>query len=184
MPFTSITRRSGRRPPSRWSTLLVRSACGAGILAVAGGLAGCGEPSAEGAGLAVRPRIVVADPSLVADAGTSATADPAVAFSTDAANPATTPARPVHALAHPTPAPTMRVRGPRPSDLPKPPPRSAGLTSPSASDPYPSARVKGATAVCGDGSWSRATNRAGACATRGGVHWWTGNLGAAGPGGH
>jgi serine/threonine-protein kinase len=184
MPFTSITRSSGRRPPSRWSALLVRSACGAGILAVAGGLAGCGEPSADGAGQATRPRIVVADTSLSADAGTAPAAGPAVAVSTDAANAATTPSRPLHAPAHPTPVPTMRVRGPRPSDLPKPPPRSTGVTSPSASDPYPSARVKGATAVCADGSWSYTADRAGACATRGGVHWWTGNLGATGPGGH
>jgi hypothetical protein len=122
---------------------------------------------------------VVADPSLSADASTSPTAGPAVAFSTEAANPATIPGRPLHALAHPTP---VRVRGP--SDLPKPPPRSTGVTSPSASDPYSAARVKGATAVCADGSWSRATNRAGACVARGGVHRWTGNLGAAGPGGH
>jgi hypothetical protein len=183
MPFTWITRSSGRRPPS-WNTLLLRCACAAGILAVAGGLAGCGEPSADGAGQATRPRIVVADPSLPADARTSPTDDPAVALSTDAPNLATSPARPLHALAHPTPVPTMRVRGPRPSDLPKPPPRATGVTSPSASDPYPAARAKGAAAVCADGHWSYSTNRASACATHGGAHWWTGNLGAAGPGGY
>jgi hypothetical protein len=27
-------------------------------------------------------------------------------------------------------------------------------------------------------------SRAGTCSGHGGVHWWTGNVGAAGPGGH
>ena len=42
----------------------------------------------------------------------------------------------------------------------------------------------GATAVCADGSWSFSAHRSGTCSHHGGVHWWTGNLGAAGPGGH
>jgi hypothetical protein len=179
MPFTSIARRSGRRSPLGWSTLLVRSACGAGIprrrprpRGLWRALRGRRRPGGEAAHRGCRPEPL---------RGCQHVSDrrPGGRLLHRAANPATIPGRPLHALAHPTP---VRVRGP--SDLPKPPPRSTGVTSPSASDPYSAARVKGATAVCADGSWSRATNRAGACVARGGVHRWTGNLGAAGPGGH
>jgi hypothetical protein len=38
--------------------------------------------------------------------------------------------------------------------------------------------------VCADGTWSFSKNRSGTCSSHGGVHWWTGNLGPAGPGGH
>jgi serine/threonine-protein kinase len=67
-----------------------------------------------------------------------------------------------------TPAPT------------KPPP----AVQPTAYDPYPSAKAAGASAVCADGTWSYSKNRSGTCSKHGGVHWWTGNLGPAGPGAH
>jgi serine/threonine-protein kinase len=53
-----------------------------------------------------------------------------------------------------------------------------------ATDPYPAATAAGATAVCADGSWSFSKSRSGTCSQHGGVHWWTGNLGPAGPGAH
>lgn len=51
-------------------------------------------------------------------------------------------------------------------------------------NPYPDATAKGASAVCADGTYSYSKNRSGTCSSHGGVHWWTGNLGAAGPGAH
>jgi uncharacterized protein DUF3761 len=51
-------------------------------------------------------------------------------------------------------------------------------------DPYAAATAAGATAVCADGTWSYSQHRSGTCSSHGGVHWWTGNLGAAGPGAH
>ena len=51
-------------------------------------------------------------------------------------------------------------------------------------DPYAAATAAGATAVCADGTWSYSKNRSGTCSSHGGVHWWTGNLGPAGPGAH
>lgn len=51
-------------------------------------------------------------------------------------------------------------------------------------DPYAAATAAGASAVCADGSWSYSKNRSGTCSSHGGVHWWTGNLGPAGPGAH
>jgi Protein of unknown function (DUF3761) len=51
-------------------------------------------------------------------------------------------------------------------------------------DPYAAATAAGATAVCADGTWSYSQHRSGTCSSHGGVHWWTGNLGPAGPGAH
>jgi len=53
-----------------------------------------------------------------------------------------------------------------------------------APDPYAAATAAGATAVCADGTWSYSKTRSGTCSHHGGVHWWTGNLGPAGPGAH
>jgi hypothetical protein len=58
------------------------------------------------------------------------------------------------------------------------------VNPPAAQDPYPAATAAGATAVCADGTWSFSQNRSGTCSHHGGVHWWTGNLGPAGPGAH
>jgi Protein of unknown function (DUF3761) len=38
--------------------------------------------------------------------------------------------------------------------------------------------------VVADGTYSFSQHRSGTCSDHGGVHWWTGNLGAAGPGAH
>src|SRR5487761_1407189 len=70
-----------------------------------------------------------------------------------------------------------------------PTPRAAPITKAHASnappqDPYAAAKAAGASAVCADGSWSFSQNRSGTCSHHGGVHWWTGNLGPAGPGAH
>jgi serine/threonine-protein kinase len=51
-------------------------------------------------------------------------------------------------------------------------------------DPYAAAKAAGASAVCADGTWSYSKTRSGTCSRHGGVHWWTGNLGPAGPGAH
>ncbi len=40
----------------------------------------------------------------------------------------------------------------------------------------------GATAVCNDGTWSYSQTRSGTCSYHGGVYWWTGKVGSAGPG--
>ena len=46
------------------------------------------------------------------------------------------------------------------------------------------AKAAGATAICADLTWSFSPSRSGTCSKHGGVHWWTGNVGASGPGGH
>ena len=51
-------------------------------------------------------------------------------------------------------------------------------------NPYAAATAAGASAVCADGTWSYSQHRSGTCSSHGGVHWWTGNLGAARPGAH
>ena len=51
-------------------------------------------------------------------------------------------------------------------------------------DPYAAATAARAAAVCADGTWSFSAQRSGTCSYHGGVHWWTGNLGPAGPGSH
>jgi len=62
------------------------------------------------------------------------------------------------------------------------PPVPPAVTPPA--DPYAAAKAAGASAVCADGTWSFSQHRSGTCSSHGGVHWWTGNLGAAGPGAH
>jgi hypothetical protein len=80
------------------------------------------------------------------------------------------------------PAPTS-VRSPTPS--PAAPAVAAPVAAPAAAqEPYAAAKAAGATAVCADGTLSFSQNRSGTCSHHGGVHWWTGNLGPAGPGAH
>jgi len=74
-----------------------------------------------------------------------------------------------------SPSPVAHVAKPTPKPKPKPKP---------VTDPYAAATAAGASAVCADGTWSYSQNRSGTCSHHGGVHWWTGNLGAPGPGGH
>ena len=72
----------------------------------------------------------------------------------------------------------VAVVTPSPAAAPVPP-----VVAPPA-DPYAAAKTAGASAVCADGTWSYSQHRSGTCSSHGGVHWWTGNLGAAGPGAH
>jgi len=82
--------------------------------------------------------------------------------------------------ATPSPAPTET---PAPAPVVVQPPVAAQAPPPNA-DPYPAATAAGASAVCADRTWSYSKTRSGTCSSHGGVHWWTGNLGAAGPGAH
>jgi serine/threonine protein kinase, bacterial len=78
----------------------------------------------------------------------------------------------------------------RPSPSPAPPPAAAAtavpapVVAPPPQDPYAAATAAGASAVCADGTLSFSKTRSGTCSHHGGVHWWTGNLGPAGPGAH
>ena len=79
--------------------------------------------------------------------------------------------------ATPTAPSAQASPGPRtglpPADAPAPAP---------ADDPFPDATAAGATAVCVDGTWSFAHGGE-VCTYHGGVLWWTGRFGPAGPGG-
>jgi hypothetical protein len=91
---------------------------------------------------------------------------------------------PIPAAATPpasTHVPTVPEATP-PVDLATEPPTAT--EAPAPTDPYAAAKAAGATAVCADGSWSNSKTRSGTCSGRGGVHWWTGNVGAEGPGDH
>jgi serine/threonine protein kinase, bacterial len=90
-------------------------------------------------------------------------------------NPATSPATATTAAAA-SPTPVLAI-------VVKPSPVAAPVVAPPA-DPYAAPTAAGASAVCADGTWSYSKNRSGTCSSHGGVHWWTGNLGAAGPGAH
>ena len=82
----------------------------------------------------------------------------------------------------PTPSPSAAATlapAPVPAPAPPPPPPPAP-----AQDPYAAATAAGASAVCADATWSYSKTRSGTCSHHGGVHWWTGNLGPAGPGAH
>jgi hypothetical protein len=77
----------------------------------------------------------------------------------------------------------------QPSATPKPATPKPATPKPVAPKPTPTdanaaAKAAGATAICADGTWSFSKTRSGACSQHGGVHWWTGNVGAAGPGAH
>jgi hypothetical protein len=88
-------------------------------------------------------------------------------------------------VASPSPSPS-----PKPSPTPPPAPAAvataapAPVVAPPPQDPYAAATAAGASAVCADGTLSYSKTRSGTCSHHGGVHWWTGNLGPAGPGAH
>jgi serine/threonine-protein kinase len=99
------------------------------------------------------------------------------------------------ATAAPQSSPTSAVPPAQPKQSPSPSPRAQITPSPKPKPvvaptpkpvpgPYAAAKAAGATAVCADGTWSYSQHRSGTCSHHGGVHWWTGNLGAPGPGGH
>jgi hypothetical protein len=89
------------------------------------------------------------------------------------------------ATAEPTLAPTHEP-APEPTAKATPRPTIFRLPTiaPLPADPTAAAKAAGATAICADGTWSYSAHRSGTCSHHGGVHWWTGNLGPAGPGGH
>ena len=100
----------------------------------------------------------------------------AVAATTATGAPATSaPATTIPVSTEPPAAPPGAVSTPAP-----PPPTQAAASQ----DPYAAATAAGASAVCADGTWSYSQNRSGTSSHHGGVHWWTGNLGPAGPGAH
>jgi hypothetical protein len=139
------------------------------LMIVVGLLAACGDqattPPQSGASApaAVVASALASTPLAVSTLTPSATKKP-----TPKATPKATPRPTARPTARPTPRPTPRV-------TPTP-------TGPY--DPYPAATKAGATAVCADGTLSYSANRSGTCSHHGGVHWWTGNLGPAGPGNH
>jgi serine/threonine-protein kinase len=103
-------------------------------------------------------------------AATEVSSSPSAAVRSPSPKPTPTPSPSASALASPLPSPT---------------PQAPATSAPAASsDPYPAATAAGASAVCADGSWSFSKTRSGTCSGHGGVHWWTGNLGPAGPGAH
>jgi serine/threonine-protein kinase len=89
--------------------------------------------------------------------------------------------------ASPSPSP-LASPSPSPSPTPPTPPVAvataapAPVVAPPPQSPYAAATAAGASAVCADGTWSYSKTRSGTCSSHGGVHWWTGNLGPAGPG--
>jgi len=116
------------------------------------------------------------------------------AMSSVANQPPTTPSgnqvaqvsAPSHSTVAKPPSPS-----PMPSPTPSPSPKAVATSAPPPpaptpppQDPYAAATAAGATAVCADGTWSFSKTRSGTCSGHGGVHWWTGNLGPAGPGAH
>jgi hypothetical protein len=81
-----------------------------------------------------------------------------------------------------TPAPTDPPS--EPAATPKPATPKPVAPKPTPTDAEAAAKEAGATAICADGTWSYSAIRSGACSQHGGVHWWTGNVGAPGPGAH
>ena len=77
-----------------------------------------------------------------------------------------------------TPPPPTAAPAPVATPTPTPTPTPA----PVANDPVAAAKAAGATAICRDNSLSFSSSRSGTCSRHGGVYWWTGNLGPAGPG--
>jgi hypothetical protein len=69
-----------------------------------------------------------------------------------------------------------------PAATPTPTPTAAATPASSLPSAVAAAKAAGATAVCSDGTWSYSAHRSGTCSRHGGVYWWTGNLGPAGPG--
>lgn len=69
-----------------------------------------------------------------------------------------------------------------PAPNPTPSTTASPTPAPIAGDPAAAAKAAGASAICNDGIWSYSMSRSGTCSGHGGVYWWTGNVGAAGPG--
>jgi hypothetical protein len=124
------------------------------------------KTAAQGVGLA----LTSSSPS----AAVETVASPSVVAHTPSPSPVASPTAP------PSPsAPATSAPAPAPPPAPAPAPAPAPVQN-----PYAAATAAGASAVCADGTWSFSKTRSGTCSHHGGVHWWTGNLGSAGPGAH
>jgi hypothetical protein len=172
-PGTSLIRRiPGFRSGTTWKRVVASTAYGFTALMVAGGIAGAAD---GGNANNAHPPVTQATSTPLPSESAAATrfiATPAPT-ETPAPTPVPTPA--------PTPRPTPTPARPAPTDAPATPARTQ---APAPSDPYAAATAAGASAVCADGTYSFSAHRGGTCSSHGGVHWWTGNLGPAGPGAH
>jgi serine/threonine-protein kinase len=121
----------------------------------------------------------VAQPPATSTAHQIAQVEASAAPSTYSTAPSPSP----KTVASPSPSPSP-VAKPSPVVAPVVAPVAAPVAAPAPQNPYAAATAAGASAVCADGSWSYSKNRSGTCSSHGGVHWWTGNLGAPGPGAH
>jgi hypothetical protein len=106
--------------------------------------------------------------------------------------PTTTAAPSPTPPAEPSPSASTAPAAAPPAVQPVPTPKkSAAPVPPTATDPYaaqkaqdPALRAQGISAICADGTYSSSASRSGTCSHHGGVHWWTGLVGAEGPGTH
>jgi hypothetical protein len=151
-----------------WKRVVASTAYGVTALMVAGGIAGC-----AGGGDTGNANPPLTQATATAQPEESAAATQLIPTPAPTMTPAPTPV--------PTPRPTPAPARPAPTEAPPPP---APVQVPASSDPYAAATAAGASAVCADGSYSFSAHRSGTCSSHGGVHWWTGNLGPAGPGAH
>jgi outer membrane biosynthesis protein TonB len=123
-------------------------------------------------------------------ATTPTPAQTAVPLVIETPSPAPTATPTAAPTATPTATPTVELTAaPKPTAKPTPiatpaPTKAPPAVQPAPVDPNAAAKAAGASAICADGTWSYSANRSGTCSKHGGVHWWTGNLGAAGPGAH
>ena len=136
------------------------------LLLLAGINSAVPQPASQG--------VAQAPQSTSTPAVTQSAASPSVV----AQSPSPSPSRPASATPLPSPS-AAATQAPAPAPVPPPAPAPAPVQ-----DPYAAATAAGASAVCADGTWSYSKTRSGTCSHHGGVHWWTGNLGAAGPGAH
>ena len=178
MPSPWIRRVPGFRSGQRWKQIVAATAYGTGALTLIGAVGG-GTPSSTG-----QPTAQVATTPSPTIAGSPT---PAFVVATPVA-PSPTPTPPPPTVA-PTPVPTPVRPTPVPTRVPTPvaaaPVSGLGANAASrSSDPDAAAAAAGASAVCADGTYSFSQHRSGTCSHHGGVHWWTGNLGPAGPGEH
>jgi outer membrane biosynthesis protein TonB len=172
-------------PPNRRNLILLATPIAALMLLTFTVAVASGSPPAATPEVAVA---TTATPTVEPTATPTQTAKP-TPTPTATPSPTATPAPPPAAAPAPPPVPAVRDPAPRVAAPAPPPPVAAPVppppaAQPPAADPYAAATAAGASAVCADGSWSFSKTRSGTCSHHGGVHWWTGNLGPPGPGGH
>jgi hypothetical protein len=157
---------------SKWSVRTKAIASGAWIVVlITAGISGQMQPN---------PQPVATGTHTVASASSSPVTSPATSPATVAAQSPGQQSPP--AVVSPTPVAVVQPVVAPP--VVAPPVVAPPVVAPPPVDPYAAATAAGASAVCADGTWSYSQHRSGTCSGHGGVHWWTGNLGAAGPGAH